>query len=80
MGDGDLVVVESFSEKVFAEAAASLLESEGIESVISADDAGGELPNLDFAAGVKLRVARADAERARGVLNAAGEADPSEAS
>ncbi len=69
-------VVECFSDKVFAEAAASLLESEGIASEILSDDAGHELPNLDFAAGVRVIVSAEDAERARDVLNAAaGEAE-----
>ncbi|MBW2230341.1 MAG: DUF2007 domain-containing protein [Deltaproteobacteria bacterium] len=70
----DAVVVESFSEKSFAEAAVSLLQSEGITAVIHADDAGHEFPNFDFASGVRLLVSEADAERAREVLNvAAGE-------
>lgn len=61
-------VIESFSGKAFAEAAVSLLHSEGIEAVIHADDAGGELPNLDFAGGVRVLVARGDLERARMIL------------
>ena len=69
MKDENGVVIETFSDKAFAEAAASLLESEGIESAIVSDDAGGELPNLDFAKGVQLWVAESDAERARGILH-----------
>ena len=42
-------VIESYSDHSFAEAAISLLSSEGIEAHIHADDAGGELPNLGFA-------------------------------
>jgi hypothetical protein len=75
VADEDRVVVESFSDKAFAEAAASLLESEGIASAIISDDAGGELPNLDFARGVRLLVAQADLESARGILNAAGDSE-----
>jgi hypothetical protein len=72
----DAVVVENFSEKSFAEAAISLLETEGITAVIHADDAGHELPNLDFARGVRLLVSQQDAERAREILNvAAGEGE-----
>jgi hypothetical protein len=67
------VVIETFSDKSFAEAAVSLLESEGIESMILADDAGHEFPNLDFARGVRVVVAPADAERARQVMNAASD-------
>lgn len=75
MGDTEHVVIETFSDKAFAEAAASVLESEGIEARIASDDAGGELPNLDFARGVKLSVARVDVDRAKGVLHPASEFD-----
>ena len=66
-------VIESFSDKSFAEATISLLASEGIEAVIHSDDAGGELPNLDFARGVRVLVAHADVERARMILDAGSE-------
>jgi hypothetical protein len=69
------VVIESFSDKAFAEAAVSLLELEGIEASIDSDDAGGELPNLDFARGARVLVSEADADRARAVLNTAAEGD-----
>ena len=62
------VIVERFTEKAFAEAALSLLEAEGIEAVISADDAGGVMPNLDFASGARLLVAATDLERAKALL------------
>ncbi len=68
-----LVAIESFLDKAFAEAAVSLLASEGIESAIDADDAGHELPNLDFARGVRVLVSPEDVERAKQVLNAASE-------
>ena len=70
----EMVVIESFSDRSFAEAAVSLLASEDIEAAIDSDDAGGELPNLDFARGARVLVAEADAERARVVLNTAAEA------
>ena len=70
-----MVVVESFSDRAFAEAAVSLLASEDIEAEVDSDDAGGELPNLDFARGARVLVAEGDAERARVVLNTAAEAD-----
>lgn len=71
----ETVVIESFSDKAFAEAAVSLLELEGIEATIDSDDAGGELPNLDFARGARVLVAAADADRARAVLNTAADED-----
>ena len=66
-------VIESFTDHSFAEAAISLLSSEGIEAHIHADDAGGELPNLGFARGVRVLVLKADAERARMILNTGSE-------
>lgn len=66
-------VIESYSDHSFAEAAISLLASEGIEAVIHADDAGGELPNLGFARGVRVLVDQENAERARMILDAGSE-------
>ncbi len=66
-------VIESYSDHSFAEAAISLLASEGIEAVIHADDAGGELPNLGFARGVRVLVDKDNAERARMILDAGSE-------
>jgi len=71
----EMVVIESFSDRSFAEAAVSLLASEDIEAEIDADDAGGEFPNLDFARGARVLVAERDAERARVVLNTAADSD-----
>jgi hypothetical protein len=62
------VVVGSFENHETAEAAASLLASEGIEAAVSADDAGGELPNLDVGRPVRLFVEAENAEFARGLL------------
>jgi hypothetical protein len=73
MSSEGAVTVETFSDKSFALAAVSLLESEGIDAVIHADDAGGELPNLDFARGVRVLVAAEDEERAKGILNIAAD-------
>ncbi|MAI80844.1 MAG: hypothetical protein CL917_18025 [Deltaproteobacteria bacterium] len=67
-------VIESYSDKSFAEAAISLLASEGIEAVVHSDDAGGELPNLGFARGIRLLVLSKDAERARMILDPGSEA------
>ncbi len=65
----DAVVVESFSSHELAETAVSLLRSEGVDAVISADDAGGELPNLDLARGVRVLVPSASLEFARELLH-----------
>jgi hypothetical protein len=65
----DAVVVATYPNHETAEAAVSLLASEGIEAVITSDDAGGELPNLDVGRGIRVCVRKADAEFATGMLN-----------
>ena len=40
----DAIVLETFSNRIEAEMAAGLLESEGIEAMVMADDAGGTYP------------------------------------
>ncbi len=68
------VVIETYSDESFAEAAVSLLEAEGIEALVASDDAGHAQPNLDFAKGVRVLVAPADAERAKALIETAGDA------
>ena len=58
--------------------AAGLLESEGIEAMVMADDASGTFPPLQFIRGVRLMVAAEDEARAKEILAAMAEAgDPS---
>ena len=64
------VVVQSFSTAATAEAAVGLLQSEGIDAMVRADDAGGTLPNLDLVRGAKVLVDAQNEERARELLNA----------
>jgi hypothetical protein len=66
----DAVVLETFYNRIEAEIAAGLLESEGIETMVMADDAGGTYPMLQFIRGVKLMVAPEDKARAREILEA----------
>jgi hypothetical protein len=68
MTDDDAVVVEKFFNRLEAEMAAGLLEAEGIQSFISADDAGGAYPPLQHIRGVRLIVFREDEARARQIL------------
>jgi Putative prokaryotic signal transducing protein len=63
-----LVVVGDFLNRIDADVARSALEASGIESFVSADDAGGVQPGL-WMEGVRLLVLEADADRARAVLN-----------
>jgi len=66
----DAVVLETFPNRIVAEMAAGLLESEGIEALVMADDAGGAYPMLQFIRGVRLMVAKEDEAQAREVLAA----------
>jgi hypothetical protein len=62
------VIVASFPNLETAEAAVSLLASEGVEAVISSDGALGELPNLELARGVRVYVQSEQAEFAKALL------------
>jgi hypothetical protein len=66
----DAVVLETFSSRIEAEMAQGILEGEGIEAVVMADDAGGTYPMLQFIRGVKLLVAAEDEARAQEILAA----------
>ena len=65
----DIVCVKSCNTRLEAELDKSLLDSHGIESMISADDAGGMRPDLLWAAGgVRLLVKQEDAQKALKLL------------
>jgi hypothetical protein len=66
----DIVVLETFPNRIAAEMAAGLLESEGVEAMVMADDAGGAYPSLQFIRGVRLLVAKEDEAQAREILAA----------
>jgi hypothetical protein len=65
--DTDLVVVSTFLNEIDAEIARSALEAAEIESMVSADDAGGVRPHL-WMGGVRLLVRAEDAEKASEIL------------
>jgi hypothetical protein len=69
----DAIVLETFSNRIEAEMAAGLLESEGIEATVMADDAGGAYPMLQFVRGVRLMVAQEDEARAKEIRAAMAE-------
>jgi hypothetical protein len=74
MSETELVVVASFPNRVEAEMAQGALQAAGIESVITADDAGGQYAALAFSGrGVRLSVWPDDREHAADVL---GQASP----
>jgi len=66
----DAVILETFPNRISAEMAAGLLESEGIETLVLADDAGGAYPMLQHIRGVRLLVAPEDEAQAREILAA----------
>jgi hypothetical protein len=66
----DAVVLETFHSRIEADMAQGILEEEGIETVVMADDAGGTYPMLQFVRGVKLLVAAEDKFRAQEILAA----------
>ncbi len=70
MSDAELVTVGTFLNRVDAELAQGALQAHGIESLVSADDAGSQRPHL-WMGGVRLLVRAEDAERASKVLGAA---------
>jgi hypothetical protein len=67
-----MVQVGAYPTRSDAELAQTALEAAGIESFVTADDAGGAYP-FDLTAGARLLVDPADAETAAAVL--AGDPD-----
>lgn len=68
--NGELVVLRDFLKKGEAEIAQGALQAQGIESLIQADDAGGEEPGL-WMGGVKLLVRLEDVKAANEILGPA---------
>jgi hypothetical protein len=64
----DLVVVQTFADRIEAELAHSALEAAGIESMLRTDDVGGLRPHMALTNGVALLVRAEDAEAAAAVL------------
>ena len=68
MAEDDLVAVRTFLNHIEADLAKGALEAAGIESAISADDAGGTRPRLWVGAGLRLLVRQEDVEGAVEIL------------
>jgi hypothetical protein len=68
MNIDDAIVLETFPNRIAADMAAGLLESEGVEAMVLADDASGTFPPLQFIRGVRLMVYKEDEARAREIL------------
>lgn len=78
MTQDEVVVVENFSTRMEAEMAAGVLEAEGIYALVTADDAGGTYPPLQYLRGVRLIVSPEDEKRAREILTDWRQARPLE--
>ena len=63
-----LVVVGTFLTQIDADIAKGALQAAGIESMISADDAGGLRPHL-WMGGIRLLVRAEDADQAGEILS-----------
>ena len=68
MNHDESVVVRTYAGEALASIAAARLESEGIETIIQKDDAGGAYPPLQMTRGVRLLVKPEDLPRAEEVL------------
>lgn len=64
----ELVCVQTFANRHEAELARGALAASGIEAIVAADDAGGEVPGLDFPRGVGVFVRGEDLAAAREAL------------
>jgi len=71
MDNAELQVVATFGNRIEAEMAQGALRSAGIESLISADDAGGIRPDLGRR-GIRLMVRAEDAEEAAALIGDSG--------
>jgi hypothetical protein len=70
------VPVAVAASRIQAELIAGMLRSNGVRAVVSADDAGGLEPQLQFQ-GVRVLVARSDEASARELIASAADDTPS---
>lgn len=65
----DFVLAGVYESRIDADLIKVYLEEANIEVIIQADDAGGTMPNLSFANGVKIFVPRSELERATEIMH-----------
>ena len=70
MDEDALCVIRTFSRDLDARLAESVLEANGIESVIIGDNAAGMLPYLNAMHPIRLAVKESDVEQALSLLDA----------
>jgi hypothetical protein len=68
----DVVSVANVNSRIEADLIAGLLRSHGLKVGVTADDAGGQEPQLQLQSGVHVMVARADEAEARELLTRNG--------
>jgi Putative prokaryotic signal transducing protein len=74
-GETASVPVARVASRIEAELIVGMLRSNGLTAVVSADDAGGQEPQLQIQ-GVRVLVTPSDEAAARGLLAAADDAPP----
>jgi len=67
MAEGAPVTVAVVTSRIEADLIVGLLQSNGLDAAVSADDAGGQEPQLQLQ-GVRVLVARSDEAAARQIL------------
>jgi hypothetical protein len=70
MQEDALCVIRTFSRDLDARLAESVLEANGIESIIIGDNAAGMLPYLNSLHPIRLAVKESDVEEALALLDA----------
>ncbi|HEU4879279.1 MAG TPA: DUF2007 domain-containing protein [Gemmatimonadaceae bacterium] len=70
MSEEPLCVIRTFSRDLDARLAESVLEANGIESIIIGDNAAGMLPYLNAFHPIRLAVKESDVEEALALLDA----------
>ncbi|MCP3978649.1 MAG: DUF2007 domain-containing protein [bacterium] len=63
-----MVIVREEQHEADARIVTGFLQSQGIEALISEDDAGDQLPSLESVGGVQIHVSVDDAQRAHELL------------
>lgn len=63
-----MVVLKTFSSRLQAELAQTILSANGIEAIVTSDDAGGMQPWLQGSLGVRLLVRHQEAIRSAWLL------------
>jgi len=69
MSDKKMTIVRQENDEATAQIVVGFLKSNGIDAMISEDDAGDQLPSLESVRGVQIFVPGEDAERARKLLD-----------